>query len=60
VLVAATASLLAVSSRSSVATAEQPQIVLSLIALPLALVGFLAFRGYRLPDTVRADTVKLR
>jgi GPH family glycoside/pentoside/hexuronide:cation symporter len=25
-----------------------------------ALVGFLAFRGYRLPDTVRADTVTLR
>ena len=25
-----------------------------------ALVGFLAFRGYRLPDTVRADTVRLR
>jgi GPH family glycoside/pentoside/hexuronide:cation symporter len=24
-----------------------------------ALVGFLAFRGYRLPDTVRADTVTL-
>ena len=26
----------------------------------LALVGFLAFRGYRLPDTVSADTVMLR
>jgi GPH family glycoside/pentoside/hexuronide:cation symporter len=25
-----------------------------------ALVGFLAFRGYRLPDTVSADTVTLR
>ncbi len=25
-----------------------------------ALVGYLAFRGYRLPDTVRADTVRVR
>ena len=52
VLVAATASLLAVSSRSSVATAEQPQIVLSLIALPLALVGFLDDR-HNLPASWR-------
>jgi UDP-N-acetylmuramyl pentapeptide phosphotransferase/UDP-N-acetylglucosamine-1-phosphate transferase len=52
VLVAATASLLALSSRSSFATADQPQIVLSLIALPLALVGFLDDR-HNLPASWR-------